>query len=240
MPRFFCEDIINNDIILSREDIHHITKVLRMKINDNLTVCDKNGMDYECEINNITEGEVNLKINAFHKTLTEPSVKITLYQALPKGDKLDFIVQKAVELGVHEIVPVSTTRCIAKWESKTENKKITRLQKIAYEAAKQSGRGIIPQILPQMSFSDAIKKMQSYKNSIICYEKYGNRLNEIIDCDCDEIAILIGSEGGFEENEILRAKDNGIKIASLGKLILRCETAPISAISIIMNITKNI
>ncbi len=240
MPRFFCEDIENDIINLCSEDARHVSKVLRMKIGETITVCDTKGNDYECEITGFDEGEVLLKTVSINKTESEPSAKITLYQAIPKGDKFDLIVQKAVELGVHEIVPVSTARCVSKWEAKSQHKKISRLQKIANSAAKQCGRGIIPNICEQLSFSEAIKQMQSHKKAVIFYEKHGTRLNDIIDCDCADIAIMVGSEGGFEESEIDLAQKNSIAIATLGKLILRCETAGLTAISIIMNITKNI
>jgi len=145
LPRFFIEDINSETAIISGADATHISKSLRMKVGEGITLCDMKGTDYFCEIQSIAE-IVICRVVSTEKSKTEPSVKVTLYQAIPKLDKFEMIIQKAVELGVHEIVPVLTNRCISRPDSKTMGKKIERFSKISYEAAKQSGRGIIPHI----------------------------------------------------------------------------------------------
>lgn len=238
MPRFFCdkENISQDKIIITNEDAHHIERVLRMKVAEEITVCDKQDTDYYCKIADFLDGTVVLDIISAQKNQTEPTVKITLYQALPKSDKLEFIIQKAVELGVTTIVPMQSKFCVAKAD-KDFSKKLVRYNKIAFEAAKQSGRGIIPQVLDIISFDKAVKA--EHKNKILFYEHGGKKTNELISADCDEVAIYIGSEGGFSEQEACFATENSILLASLGKLILRCETAAVVATAVVLNVTNN-
>lgn len=240
MPRFFCETPLENQIVIVGEDALHIKKVLRMKVGEKLTVHCVDGNDYDCVISQMTQTEIYLDIVNQYPNTSEPSVKVTLYQALPKKDKMEWIIQKAVELGVYQIVPVLTKRCVSRPDEKSMQKKIVRYQKIAQEAAKQSGRGMIPTIGQLMTFEEAIEHMQQCQKKILCYEKGGKRLNEIIDLKDQSIGILIGSEGGFEQTEVELATAEQVQIATLGKLILRCETAPLTALSIMMNITENI
>ncbi|MCL2633182.1 MAG: 16S rRNA (uracil(1498)-N(3))-methyltransferase [Oscillospiraceae bacterium] len=226
-PRFF-----SNDINLSETDLHHAKSVLRMKQGDKLIICDGKGTDYICEF-----GE-NIKIIETVKNETEPSIHIRLFQCLPKSDKMDMIVQKAVELGVVEIVPVISRRVIARSD------KITRWNKIAYEAAKQCGRGIVPRVSEVRKFDEAVKELNNDTLGIIFYECGGERLNEILPKRdyvgiVPYIGMFIGSEGGFTEEEIELANSHGIVTATLGKRILRVETAPIVALSLLMNLTGN-
>ncbi|MEG2813444.1 MAG: RsmE family RNA methyltransferase [Oscillospiraceae bacterium] len=237
MPRFFSENIENDVITLSKEDEKHITKVLRYKTGDTVTVCDKNGTDYICEVNNFTD-EFSLKTLTKQKNNTEPSCKITLYQALPKSDKMEFIIKKAVELGVTRVVPILTKYCVSRPTKEDFAKKLVRYQKIAYEASKQCGRGIIPEICQLETFENAVTK-RFEGQSILYYEKGGENTNRIIRQDTTNCNLFIGSEGGFFEEEIEFAKKNDIKIGTLGKLILRCETAPIVSISLVLNATGN-
>lgn len=237
MPRFFCEHFSSNPVI-SGEDGRHISRSLRMKIGEQLTVCDTMGTDYNCEIEDIKDDTVYLKILDSKENTSEPNVKVTLFQCMPKGDKLDLVVQKAVELGVSEIVPVLSSRCVSRPDSKSMAKKCARLQKIADEAAKQSGRGILPKISDMINFKDCCQKLKNFDKSIIFYELGGAPLKDIVD-DSKSYAILIGSEGGFSVDEVEKATESGAVSATLGKRILRTETAPLAALTGIMLLSGN-
>lgn len=240
MPRFFCEQIDGVELTIVGEDAVHISRVLRMKVQDTLVMSDKNGYDYDCMIDRIGKDTVDLTVLKKYKNESEPALSVTLYQALPKGDKFEFIVQKAVELGVTRIVPVLTKRCVSRPDGKAMTKKVERYNKIAKEAAKQCGRGRIPEVLSLVTYQQAVDQMAQHESGIVFYELGGSRINTILPESCTDIGIMIGSEGGFSEEEIAMAQQRGIAIGSLGKLILRCETAPLVAMAIIMNITKNI
>lgn len=237
MPRFFTDDINGSIAHISGADAWHISQSLRMRLGDMITVC-SNSTDYSCIINEITEELITLQIENSSPCETEPSIKLTLYQAIPKQDKLEMIIQKSVELGAVKIVPVLTSRCISRPSLVGFEKKRIRFSKIAAEAAKQSGRGMIPQIGDMMDFSSAIKQVSKSQNPIICYEGGGCSMSSIT--FKDECSLMIGSEGGFSPDEISLAQSMGIKNVWLGNRILRCETAPLAAISIIMHITGNI
>lgn len=238
MPRFFSDNIFSDNIIITNSDAIHISKSLRMKIGDKITICDTKGTDYFCEIESITN-EVICKILSKEKSISEPSVNVTIYQAMPKSDKLETIVQKCVELGAVKIVPILTKRCISRPDEKNMLKKIERLSKISLEAAKQSGRGIIPEITPMVSFKEAVDRIKEDELGIILYEGGGKNLSDINFQNLKNISIMIGSEGGFDEDEVAYAVEHGIQRVGLGPRILRCETAPLAALSIIMHLTKN-
>ncbi len=238
MPRFFLENIIGDKTVITGPDATHISKSLRMKVGDEITLCDMKGTDYFSVIEKIDEN-VYCRVMSSERSKTEPDIRVTLYQALPKSDKLELIIQKAVELGVSEIVPVLTSRCISRPDEKSMDKKLERFSKISLEAAKQSGRGIIPCVLPTVSFKEAIDRMKSDDLAIICYEGGGKRLSHLKLPERKTISLIIGAEGGFSEEEIEFSKKSGIEIVGLGPRILRCETAPLAAISIIMNLTEN-
>ncbi|WP_195542861.1 16S rRNA (uracil(1498)-N(3))-methyltransferase [Massiliimalia timonensis] len=240
MPKFFCERKEGENLYIEGEDAKHISRVLRMGPGETITVSCPDGFDYEGVLQSCGENLATAKITRSYPNQSEPSVKIILYQALPKGDKFDLITQKAVELGVTKIVPVLTKRCVSRPDEKAMKKKIARWQKIAKEAAKQSGRGIIPEVGSLVDMKQAINLMTEEELAILFYEGGGRRLNELVPSDAQKIAILIGSEGGFEEEEVNDAKKQGIFVATLGKLILRCETAPLAALAILMNLTENI
>lgn len=238
MPRFFCIDKENDTFYLDKEDSKHIKKSLRMIEGDSITICDKNGYDYECILD--YEGEnVVAKIISKKENDTEPSVKITLYQAMPKSDKFEMIVQKAVELGVSEIVPVMTNRCISRPDKKSMKKKIERYNKISLSASKQSGRGIVPLVKEMVSFKEAIEQMKKSDMAIMFYENGGRNLKEFDYKDIKSISFIVGSEGGFDASEADYASKNDIILMGLGKRILRCETAPIAALSALMLLTDN-
>jgi len=235
MPRFFCDNINDNRVYIGGEDAKHITKVLRLRVGDAVIVNDLNKIDHSCEIETLGE-QVVLCIKESNPNKTEPKTQITLYQALPKGDKFEFIVQKAVELGATTIVPMMTRYCVVKANEQTFQKKLLRLQKIAFESAKQCGRGIIPNISNIITFEEAIQNGVG-ECSVLYYEGGGITTNSVVSCDAKKVNIYIGSEGGFSEKEIDLAKQNKVEIGTLGSLILRCETAPIVAISLVLNAT---
>jgi len=239
MPRFFVNNINENNVIIDGNDALHIRKSLRMNVGDVLTVC-CNGIDYSCEISEINTEKILLKVLFFNKSESEPNINLTLYQAIPKSDKLELIIQKAVELGAGQIIPVLTRRCISRPSEKDFQKKLSRYNKIAESASKQAGRAIIPEVLPMINYSNAIEAMKKDDVSIVFYESGGLRLNEMNFSDKKNISIMIGSEGGFDDLEISEAQKNGIETVWLGNRILRCETAPITAISLLMHLTGNL
>ncbi len=233
MPRFFCQNINEKEFAVVGEDAKHIFKVLRYNAGDQLTLCDMKGKDYKGIIEYADGETVSGKITEVWDSDTEPNINLTLYMAMPKGDKAELIIQKATELGVKEVVFILTHRCVSRPDEKSFRKKTERYNKIAFEAAKQSQRGIIPQVRGLISYKEALKECEN-KSVIIFYENSTIPLKSVMKkCDAN-IGIFIGSEGGFEEDEIQLAEENGFFIASLGKRILRCETAPLAAISAIM------
>lgn len=239
MPRFFLESIDENDIRITGADAHHIGYALRMRAGEHLTVC-ANNTDYDCIIQQITKDTVFLEAQSSRLCAAEPSVFVTLYQAVPKSGKLEEIIQKSIELGVSRIVPVLTARCVARPTKEAFAKKRPRLQKIAESAAKQSGRGNIPEITPLYSFSEAMEAAKTADLGIFLYEGGGMRFSEIEWHNAKKIALWIGSEGGFDPKEVEIAKAAGMIPVWLGERILRCETAPQAALSILMHVTGNL
>lgn len=240
MPRFFTEHGNDEEIVITGEDARHIGRSLRMRVGESLTVCAE-GIDYDCEITRITDSEVYLHPLHIAPCAAEPTVKVTLYMAVPKQDKLAEIVQKAVELGVTEIVPVLTARCVARPGKSDFEKKRDRLQKIAHSAAKQSGRGIIPEVAPLHTWQEALASMQAQDIAVMLYEEEGGvRFGEVPLSGKERIGLFIGSEGGISEEEAAQAVDAGLHRVWLGKRILRCETAPTAAISVLMYLTGNL
>lgn len=241
---FIDKDCIEEkDYLITGSDARHIDKSLRMKIGEEITLCDRKGRQYHTEIRSVEDGGVMVEILEEAPCINEPNVKVTLYQALPKGDKMDLIIQKAVELGVYKIVPVITSRCISRPEGKALLKKRERYQKIAKSAAEQSRRGIIPEIAEIEDFKSVITRLEKREDNskiILFYEMGGSILGEIVSKEDESIAVFIGSEGGFAPEEVEQIQSLGGVCATLGKRILRAETAPITAMSIIMYITGNL
>lgn len=233
MPRFFTTDISNGKARITGDDAKHIAKSLRMRAGGELTVCDLNGSDYRCVIEDVSAGMVVVGILEKSACLSEPAVGLSLYQALPKADKLEMIAQKAVELGVSEITPVLTSRCVSRWDARDGERKLERLRRIALEAAKQSGRGMIPEIKPLCGFEAAIGGMKAASRAILFYENAKTPLREILAPPLATIAVMAGSEGGFSPEEAEYAGENGVFLASLGPRILRCETAALCGLSAI-------
>lgn len=238
MPRFFKEDFENAPFI-SGGDANHIIKSLRMRVGEKLVVCDTKGQDFNCEIAGINGDEVSFKILSKTVTASEPNVKVTLFQCLPKGDKLDSVTKQSVELGVYEIRPVLSERCISRPDKKQASKKTERLQKIAVEAAGQSGRGILPQVFEPITYKQMLDELKNYDIALFFYELGGKPMEQIPLENKKKIAVIIGSEGGFSVEEATAAKELGAVAATLGPRILRTETAPLAALSNIMLITGN-
>lgn len=235
MPRFFCENINGNVFSLAGDDAKHISKVLRFKEGDELTLSNMQGTDYKAIIEEITSDEITGKVLSSFPCENEPNLKLRLYMAIPKGDKAELIVQKAVELGAYEVIFIMTHRCVSKPDDKSFAKKLERYNKISLEAAKQSQRGIIPQIKGILSYKQTFDEIkQNDSKAILFYENSTSPLKKILEPINDDISIIIGSEGGFEQEEVDFALLQNAQIASLGKRILRCETAPLAAISAIM------
>ena len=240
-PRFFSGNADDSTVVIDGTDAANISRVLRMRKGDLAVVCDCRGNDLLCRITSASDKLVELDIIGRKPSAGEPDIRLRLFQCLPKSDKMDFIVQKAVELGAAEVIPVISKRCVSRPDAAGADKKRIRWQRIAEEAAKQCGRGIIPQVGAAVSFEEAVRSFDSGKSTgIFFYECGGKKLNDIIGKEKhDNIDIFIGSEGGFEREEAQLAENAGITAATLGTRILRCETAPIAAISVLMNLTNN-
>lgn len=241
MPKFFItkEQIENNTVTLFGDDARHISYSLRMAVGEHITVSDEFGMEYDCVLERFSEREVGARICTSRRSLAEPEVRVILYQALPKGEKLDLIIQKSVECGVCRITPFESERCIAKSKNDNEARKTERRNKIALEAAKQSGRGIVPVVTQTVTFEQMLKEASACDAAVFCYEGEGTEpigriLKDLRDKGVDSIAVIVGSEGGFSPAEAERAKGIGCVSAGLGKRILRAETAAIFALSCIV------
>ena len=234
MAWFFSETEITGDsYVLSGENEKH-AKVLRLRAGEEVTVVTPSGGQCDCRVieNNL------LKVVGRKKCENEPDVFVTLYQALPKGDKMDYIVQKCVELGVGKIVPMISARCVSRPDEKSLQKKRARGQKIALQAAMQSRRGIIPQVAECVSFAQAAELTRANEQTVFFYEMGGDSVKDIIKGKPGTIGIFIGSEGGFEPSEVETVLKKGGRAATLGKRILRAETAPLAAMAIIMYQTE--
>jgi len=236
MPRFFVDQELFSRLIIRGGDAVHIHSSLRMKPGEQVEVCDKNGAAFLCGIESLGKDEVVLSVMKKLPYNNEPAVKVTLYQCLPKGDKLEEVVQKAVELGVHRVVPVLSLRCVSRPDEKAAVKKIGRLQKISHSAAEQSGRGIVPEVAPLAWFKQAAEMFERHERGIVFYENGGAPLGKIVDGHERDIGIFIGPEGGIDRTEFEELLLGGAKAATLGPRILRTQTAPVAALAVIMHI----
>lgn len=238
MSRFFVTPFDGDTATIVGQDAHHIARVLRMQVGEPLTLCDARGTDYRCEITAITDGEVRAAVRERVPSATEPTTAVTLYQGLPKSEKMEWIIQKCVEIGITHIVPVAMSRCVVKLDGKDGAKKQARWQKIAAGAAEQSGRGIIPEIAEPISFAEMLRETKD-AFTVTFYEGGGVSLATLVSHETKAVSMIIGPEGGFSLEEIEKLRENGAHIATLGKRILRCETAPLVALSVIMQLTGN-
>ncbi len=238
VPRFFAEkeNITDSAVYITGDDVKHISKVLRLRTGDEITVCDGDKTDYECSISEISGDRVVAEIREVHPNKAESEICLTLYQGLTKGDKMDYIIQKCVELGVSKIVPVLTKRAVSR--PSDGDKKVVRWQKIAAEAAKQCGRGIIPEVGKICTFEEAITEAGGDKKSLnlMPYECEGERhLRDSLKAYTGKnVSVFIGPEGGFDESEVGFAKAKGVKTITLGPRIMRTETAPLAVSAAIM------
>lgn len=237
MPRFFKEFFADAPF-LEGDDAHHIIKSLRIRVGEDLTVCDTKGYDYHCTVTEISDGKVALQINETVKSSTEPSTFVTLYQCLPKGDKMDSVVKQSVELGVGRIVPVLSENCVSRPDPKSLAKKCERWQRIAIEAAGQCGRGILPEVSDCVSLKSVTKELKNFDKAFFCYELGGKPFGGI-DSTTKNVAIIIGPEGGFTKSEAESLEQSGATVTTLGPRILRTETAPLAALASIMLLTDN-
>ena len=234
MPRFFVskENINEEERVISilGEDAFHIARSLRMAVGDALTVCDGEGRDYECKLTKIRDSQVDCAIEEAHECPAEPPYRATVYQALVKGERLDVAIQKSVEFGAVSVVPFESSRCIVRMKGEKEGSKSQRRRRIAAEAAKQCGRGVIPSVDEPVQFSEMLKEAGKADLAIFCYEKEGDRmlgrvLEDLRKTPPATVAIVVGPEGGFSPEEANAAEKAGLSLLGLGKRILRTESA---------------
>lgn len=235
---FITEEKISEDkVIITDADYNHAINVLRLKVGDEF-LASVNGQSHLCEIEQITKTQVIAKITVKDYLDTSLPIKIYLFQGLPKSDKMELIIQKAVELGVDQIFPVETERCVVKLDQKKKDAKTSRWQSIAESAAKQSKRTVIPQVLSAISFKELLEKIKTVDVFLLPYE-CANGMQATKDALSDiksgmTVGVFIGPEGGFSEKEVISCQNLGAKIISLGKRILRTETAAITSLSMLM------
>lgn len=237
MPRFFVtKEAINEGVAtILGSDAYHIGRSLRMAVGDEIYVSDGEGKEYLARLTRIRDDECLAEIIE-EKDSTEPSMNITLYMAYPKGDKLETVIQKAVELGATRIVPFESSRCIKRPKADKVARQGERLSKIAEEAAKQCGRCIVPEVSLPLSYSAMLEDAASAELKLICYEKESDLSIKALFSEKkpDSIAVIVGCEGGFSPEEIEEATSAGCHSVTLGKRILRCETAPSAVLSMIL------
>ena len=237
MTRFFVseEEMQGDFLVLTGENAEH-AKVLRLKNGENVLVCDGCGNECVCAVSDVSPGQISLVVQKRQDSTSEPKVKASVYMSFPKADKLEHVIQKATELGAFEIVAFPSARCVSRPDEKSLRKKQERWQKIAASAAEQSGRGLIPQIIVLSSYQEALKRAGESDLSILFYEnERATTLKMAIEGNrFDSISLLTGPEGGLETREVEQAKNAGFQICTLGSRILRCETAPLCALSAVM------
>lgn len=248
MPRFFIrqEQISDGVVRLFGEDAHHAARSLRMAVGDEITVCDMQGNEYTCRIASFADDrEVTAAIESVRTADKELPCFVTVFQALPKGDKLDTVIQKAVECGASRIVPFESERCVARVKPEAEARKTERRQRIAEEAAKQCGRSVLPEVSATVGFDRMLRMAAECEVALFCYEgdgtiPMGALLKEKKEAlrSGARVAVIVGSEGGFSLREAQAARDAGLLSAGLGKRILRTETASGFALSCLVYLTE--
>ena len=235
MTRFFAsqEEISGERILLTGENAQH-AKVLRLKPGETVLVCDGEGQECLCQIFSTDPWE--LRVTERRASQSEAAVRVSVYMAFPKADKLEHVIQKATELGAFEIVAFPSARCVSRPDEKSLKKKLERWQKIAASAAEQSGRGRIPQVLTLGSYREALERAAKADKALLFYEnEHATTLRMALSAPpFGTVSLLTGPEGGLEENEIAQARSAGMQICTLGRRILRCETAPLCALSAVM------
>lgn len=233
MPHFFAP-IIDNAAVLDGEDAEHLSRALRARPGDSITVAD-GGTVYDCVIEALSRGRAEARVVGRRERSPECAAAVHLFACLPKADKLEQIIQKAVELGAHSVTPVESAFCVSRWDRAKEPSKLQRYRKIALAAAKQSGRAVVPEVRPCLSLCDAAAAMAESDLALFCYERATEPLRAALEAApaAKRIALLCGSEGGFSEQEAALVTSRGARAVSLGARILRCETAPLAALSAI-------
>ena len=237
MTRFFVEpeELQPEFLVLTGENAQH-AKVLRLKNGEEVLVCDGQGRECLCTVSDVSPGQISLVVKKRQESESEAAVKVSVYMAFPKADKLEHVIQKATELGAYEIVAFPSARCISKPDDKSLKKKLERWQKIAASAAEQSGRGRIPEVLTVGSYKEALERASKADKAILFYEnERATTLRMALETgEYRTVSLLTGPEGGLEEREVQQAQEAGLQVCTLGKRILRCETAPLCALSAVM------
>jgi len=247
MPKFFVknEQIENETIWIQGEDVKHIKDVLRLKIGEEICICNvEEAKNYLCKIEAFQTSKIQCSIQEKLASVAEPSVQVSVFQALPKQEKMEWILQKATELGMQELVPVATKYCVVKLDEKDKRKKQERWQKIVESAAKQSGRDRIPKVLLPTTIAEVSKQVPEFDVFLLAYEKeythtLKQELKKIAKCKNAKIGIFIGPEGGISEEEVKLLQESGAKIVTLGKRILRTETVALNMLSNILYELEN-
>ena len=236
MTRIFVnkEDVEGEIIVIKGADSVHLASALRVKADEKIVCCDGEGTDYLCTVISASPKETVLKTDETRPSSSEPPYRVRLYQSLPKGDKFELVIQKAVELGVYSVTPVLSERCISRPDAAALEKKRQRWQSISREAAQQSGRGVIPRICPALTFSQALKDLPEGALGLFCYEDEKEKSIRSALVRSDDICVFIGPEGGYSASEAEAAVRAGCRPVSLGKRILRTETAPLFVLSSII------
>ncbi len=237
MTRFFVEpeQMRPEFLVLTGENAQH-AKVLRLKQGEQVLVCDGQGRECLCTVSDLSPGQVSLVVNSRQDSQAEAAVPVSVYMAYAKGDKLEHVIQKATELGAYEIAAFPSARCVSRPDEKSLKKKLERWQKIAASAAQQSGRGRIPQVIALGSYREALHRAAQADLAILFYENERSAtLRMALEAgEYRSVSLLTGPEGGLEEQEVEQAVEAGMRVCTLGKRILRCETAPLCALSAVM------
>lgn len=237
MARFFVspEDMLPDFIVLRGENAEH-AKVLRLKVGEEVVVCDGRGRESVCTISDVSLGQISLVVNRTACSTAEPRVKASIYMAFSKGDKFEHVIQKATELGAAEIIAFPSARCVSRPDDKSLRKKLERWQKIAASAAEQSGRGIIPEVLVMTSYKEALQRARLADKAILFYEnEQAKTLKMSLSSSAyNSASFITGPEGGLDSTEVEQAIEFGLEVCTLGTRILRCETAPLCALSALM------
>ena len=237
MTRFFVdpEMLLPDFLVLTGENAKH-AKVLRLKNGEEVLVCDGQGAEAVCTVSDVSDGQISLVVKKRQASQTEAAVKVSVYMAFPKADKLEHVIQKATELGAYEIVAFPSARCVSRPDDKSLAKKLERWQKIAASAAEQSGRGVVPQVLTLSSYKAALERAAQTDMALLFYEnEQATTLKMALSSGgYHTVSLLTGPEGGLELSEVEQAKQAGLQVCTLGRRILRCETAPLCALSAVM------
>ncbi len=237
MTRFFVqpEDLQQDFLVLTGENAQH-AKVLRLKNGEEVLVCDGQGKECLCTVSDVSAGQISLVVKHTQTSQTEAAVRVSVYMAFAKGEKLEHVIQKATELGAWEIIAFPSGRCVSRPDEKSLKKKLERWQKIAASAAEQSGRGVIPQVLTVPSYKSALQRAAQADVKLFFYEnERATTLRMALEKGSYQtVSLMTGPEGGFEPAEVDLASEAGLQVCTLGKRILRCETAPLCALSAVM------